>query len=54
MWPSDHCDRDRSSTTAGWVAGTESRMGSSEGLNMRTSQPRRCRIREASKAISLE
>ena len=29
-------------------------MGSSEGLKMRTSQPRRWRMREASKAMSLE
>jgi len=38
----------------GWVAGTESRIGREEGLKIRTSQPRRWRMREASKAMSLE
>lgn len=35
------------------MSGTESRIGREEGLKMRTSQPRRWRMREASKAISL-
>ena len=52
--PSDQRERVRSSWTEGWVAGTESRMGREEGLKIRTSQPRRWRMREASKAMSLE
>ena len=36
------------------MSGTLSRMGRCEGLKMRTSQPSRCRMREASKAINLE
>ena len=53
-WPSDQEERERSSWTEGCVSGTLSRMGRCEGLKMRTSQPSRCKMREASKAINLE